>query len=490
MREKGNIPAEIKKFFEMFSGQTLLVKGAPGTGKTILSFEILKEVCEERNGLYLSTRVNPDKMHQLFPWIKDTVPAKNVVNATPSKLLKALGPPSSHRSGPVDFGTALNFFKMIYDDAEEMNNPMSVIDSWDALLGYLKIEEYGASLAQSICDFCRELGTHLIFVAETDDETPLDYIVDGVIRLARTDFPKEADGKEAFSPESETRTARQIELTKLRGVEVRQKNYVFTLEGGRFRYFPPRRQRQALGRVDVTPDVDKNHRSTGIKELDEIAGGLERGYLALFEIGSGVGRRYVPFIERIAVNLAAKNIGVVRVRSVGAGVPKSDEAISDADGVYNYVPRAWSVWQLSQLFPTRREYVDFLEATKKTSSEIVELPLMEARKEYAQYLEKVKKKHSGIAEFISLDTLEVLYGTDNTLKLLDEAIARAAENREVLVGIVKRGMKSLEMITKLANMHFVFKDLMGALFIYGVYPRTEFYNIDFSEKAVSLKPVI
>jgi len=43
---------EILRFFQMFPGQTLLIEGRPGTGKTILSLEILRE-----NGLYVSTRV-------------------------------------------------------------------------------------------------------------------------------------------------------------------------------------------------------------------------------------------------------------------------------------------------------------------------------------------------------------------------------------------------------------------------------------------------
>lgn len=482
LKKEENIPPEIERFFKMFPGQTLLIKGKPGTGKTILSFEILKDICEEQNGLYLSTRVSPDKLHQLFPWIKNIVPAKNVVNATPGKILKALGTSSSLRSCPFDFGTALNFFKMLYEDAEDMDNPMVVIDSWDALLGYLKLEDEGASLAQSLCDFCREVGTHLIFVAETDNETPLDYIVDGVISTEMTNIPKEPWNRGIYDSELVTRTARQIELNKLRGVSIKQKNYIFTLEDGRFKYFPPMLRRPILHEIDAAPDIDGDHRSTGIKELDKITGGLEKGYLTLFEVGHGVGLRYVPFIEQIAMNLATKNVGVVRVRSVGAALTKGFESVPMMKGLYNFVPQTWLMWRLSQLFPTTKEYIDFLEATKKTSSEIMELSLMEARKVYTDFLEKVKKKHSEIAEFIGLDTFEVLYGVDNTLKLIDEAIARAAENKEILVGVVKRGMRSIEMITRLVNAHFVFKDLMGALFIYGVQPRTELYNVAFSEK--------
>jgi KaiC/GvpD/RAD55 family RecA-like ATPase len=86
---EGNIPSEIKTFFRFFPGQTLLVKGNPGTGKTIFALETLKEICEEQNGLYFSTRATPDKLYEIFPWIRNVVPEKNVVNATSGKILKA-----------------------------------------------------------------------------------------------------------------------------------------------------------------------------------------------------------------------------------------------------------------------------------------------------------------------------------------------------------------------------------------------------------------
>jgi hypothetical protein len=106
-----------------------------------------------------------------------------------------------------------------------------------------------------------------------------------------------------------------------------------------------------------------------------------------------------------------------------------------------------------------------LEITKKEDHEIVKLSLMESRKEYLEFLEQLRKKHSTVVEFLGLDTLETLYGAENTLKLVDEAIARAVDNNEILIAVVKRGMKSVEMITKLASTHFVFKDIVGCLFI-------------------------
>jgi len=469
VRSETSIPSEIRSFFEMFPGQTLLIKGKPGTGKTILSFAILEEVCAERNGLYLSTRVTPDKLHRLFPWIKDVVPARNVVNATPSKIARAMGSSQSSRDGVFDFGTALDFFKVIYEDAEEMDNPMIVVDSLDGVLDCVKPEDRGASLTQSLCDFCHELGTHLILVSETDEQTALDYIVDGVVTLKDTEVYGQSLGDQVSSEQVETRTAREITIEKIRGIRREQKSYIFTLKDGKFEYFPPYR-RTIIPVLKPTADIDEDHRSSGIEDFDVITGGLEKGGLTLFVVEHGVGLQYIPFLDQIVVSLAAKGVGVVRTRSVGAALPKDQEVTKSVEGVYEFKPKAWLTWRLQKLFPTTGEYVDFLEKTRKDSSEVVELSLMESRKEYEDFLKKLRRKHSAVVEFIGLDTLEILYGADNAMKLLDEAIARANENRETFIGVVRRGMKSIEMITKLANNHFVFKDLIGSLFIYGVQP--------------------
>jgi len=489
MEKESNIPPEIGEFFELLPGQTLLIKGEPGTGKTILSLEILKEICEERNGLYLSTRVSPDKLYELFPWIKSIVPEKNIINATPKKIMKAVGFTSSLRDRGFDFGAALDFFKTLYEDAEEMDNPMVVIDSWDAVLNYLKLEDQGAALTQSLCEFCREVGTHLILVSETERQTSLDYIVDGVVTLLDTEVHGEAMGGQVYPKQLESRTAREMELNKLRGVKRKQKSYVFTLKDGRFRHFPPY-SRTAVLKLEPLPDIDEEHRSSGIKDLDEIAGGLERGGLTLFVIEHGVGLRYVPFLDQIAMSLATRNVGVVRIRSIGATLPRNSELVGSSGSVYQFRPKAWITWRLENLFPTAGEYVDFLEIAKKSSSEILELTLMESRKEYADFRGKVRKRHSEIVEFIGLDTFETLYGPDNALKLLDEAIDRAVENREMLIAVAKRGMKSIEMVTKLANNHFVFKDLAGSLFVYGVQPRTGLYNVSSNENGIHLTPVV
>ncbi|MBS7614568.1 hypothetical protein KEJ18_02385 [Candidatus Bathyarchaeota archaeon] len=83
----------------------MLIKGRPGSGKTIFAFEVLKEVCNERNGLYFSTRVTPEKLYALFPWIRKIIPEKNIVNATLNRMMKVFGSDFEAVKCPFDFGT-------------------------------------------------------------------------------------------------------------------------------------------------------------------------------------------------------------------------------------------------------------------------------------------------------------------------------------------------------------------------------------------------
>jgi len=473
----------------MFLGQTLLIKGKPGTGKTILSFEILREICEKRNGLYVSTRVTPEKLYSLFPWIENIVPERNVVNATPKRLNEALSSLKYFPSQPFDFDTALNFFKMLYEDAEEMDNPVVVIDSWDAILGSLNLQDNSVSFTQSICDFCHDVKTHLILISETDGPTDLDYIVDGIVTLLDTNVRGEATDGQPYLEHSKSRTLREIRIDKLRGVERRRKSYAFTLKNGRFRHFPPYDEMR-ITKIESLPDIDKMHRSSGIKDFDKITGGLKRGGLTLFVVEHGVGLRYVPFLDQIAINLSLKNIGVARLRSVGSALLKDYELAKRYEGIYFYKPESWITWRLEKLFPSAEEYRRFLKTIRKDKSDFMEFSLMEARKEYLDFLEKLKRKHSTVVEFLGLDTFEILYGAENTLKLLDEAITRALENNEILIAVAKRGMKSIEMIIQLAAAYFVFKDILGNLFIYGEQPRTGLYNISSDEKGIHLTPIV
>lgn len=151
----------------------------------------------------------------MFPWIDEIIPSNNVVNATQKMLLESLKNVCQEGSG---YEVVLDFFKTFLDQAEDMDDPMIVIDSWDAVINYTAhlLGDAQHSLEQNICEFARDMGIHMIFVSESADLMPLDYIVDGVATLRNVRITSSISSESR--PEGmTTRYAREIELDKLRG---------------------------------------------------------------------------------------------------------------------------------------------------------------------------------------------------------------------------------------------------------------------------------
>ncbi len=448
------IPREIKDFFSVESGQTLLIKGLPGTGKTTLALEIMNSLCEERNGMYISTRIDPRRLYAINPWVQEIVPPKNVVNATQGKLLESLKGMGKDLS---NYYAVLDFFKVFFDEAEEMDNPMIIIDSWDAVLNYTShiIGTSRSSFEQNICEFARDLDTHLIFVSEFESVMPLDYIVDGVVTMEQFSLPGYAQGS------MRTRHVRQIKLDKLRGVEIGQKNYTVTLHNGRFRFFEPYRDqndaRIANDGVRV-PDPKGDRISTGIPDLDIVSGGLKHGSCNVLEIDHGVGKRYYQILTALASNALRNGRGVFILPSIGYQLSSQDIfvptnlVVSQPEGDD---PVAWG-----------EELVEKWNALRA-------------------------KTGRPILNIIGLDAIEFAFGYKAVLNLANIMIRNWKEKNDINVLVVKSGQESMNMAVHTADTYLLVNELNGGLCLYGIIPRTEPYNMLLEDRnRISLTPIV
>jgi KaiC/GvpD/RAD55 family RecA-like ATPase len=449
-----SIPREIRDFFQVEKGQTLLIKGLPGTGKTTLALEIMNSLCEDRNGMYISTRVDPRRLFAINPWIKEVLRPKNVVNATQTKLLESLKGMGKDLS---NYYAVLDFFKVFFEETEEMDNPMIIIDSWDAVLNYTAhlIGESQHSFEQNICEFARDLDTHLIFVSEFANVLPLDYIVDGVVTMEQFRLPGYAKGS------MRTRYVRQIKLDKLRGVEIGQKTYTVTLHEGRFRFFEPYREhKDALIASDGVrvPDLSKDRISTGIPDLDTVTGGLKYGSCNVLEIDHGVGKRYYQILTALASNAIKNGRGVCILPSLGYQLSSRDifvptnVIVSQPEGED---PVAWGK-DLLQKWDVLRE---------STGRPILNI--------------------------IGLDAIEFAFGYKAVLNLTNRMIRNWKETNDINVLVVKSGQESINMAIHTADTYILVNELNGGLFLYGVIPRTEPYNMLLEDRnRISLTPMV
>jgi len=454
------IPSEIHDFFGVEEGQTLLIKGMPGTGKTTLALEIMNSVCKKMNGMYISTRVNPLRVYAMFPWIEEIIPSSNVVNATQKMLIESLKNVSKEGSS---YEVVLDFFKTFLDQAEDMDDPMIVIDSWDAVINYTVhiLKDAQHSLEQNICEFARDMGIHLIFVGESADLMPLDYIVDGVVTLKNVRMAEPLSGENR--PEGmTTRYAREIELDKLRGVEIKQRIYTCTLHGGRFRYFEPSLE-NISPQISILSDVDRiadpcdECISTGISDFDSITGGLEFGSCNVLEIDHGVGKRYYQVLTALASNSVKNGRAVHIVPSIGYQLTPRDV----------FVPSNVMVLEpggdRDQWYETLFKHWDSLR--ERTGRPILNV--------------------------MGLDSMEFAFGYERMLNATSRMFQKWKEASDVNVVVVKSGQKSIRMTSHIADTYFVIKELNGGLCLYGLIPRTEPHYMVWDEKRnIRLVPIV
>ena len=296
---ESRIPPELREALSAGMGYSLLIKGEPGTGKTMLAFEILNEF-GGNNAVYLSTRVSIPALYTQFPWLEERRGAFNVIDATKLFISSRAFP------RPRSFSEVLH--KELVETQPE-KPAILVLDSWEALTSEEKeekVEALEATIIDAIRHYATEYKMNLILISERTETTPLDYIVDGIVECSRISV--------------DYRRAREILLKKLRGVRISQHKYGYTLEGGRFRTFGPfeRRKVDKPRKVEIVPSSD-TYISTGVKELDLIlGGGLSIGSTALVEYGDDLSLLgYQSIIAHMIINCIQQGTHVVKIPSSG-----------------------------------------------------------------------------------------------------------------------------------------------------------------------------
>ena len=291
------IPPELGDALSAGGGYSLLIKGEPGTGKTMLAFEILNEFGGE-NAIYLSSRVSLPAIHNQFPWLEERAGFLSMVDATKLYISSKAFP----RAHPIS--------DILQRKMEEAEKPATlVIDSWEAIASEAKkekIEALEAAITDLIRNYATEYKMNLILISERLETTPLDYIVDGIVELSRISI--------------DYRRAREMVLKKLRGVRIDQHKYGFTLNGGRFRFFGPfqRRKIEKPRRVEIVPNTATNI-STGCVEIDRILdGGLSKGSTTIVEYGDDLSLLgYQSIVAHIIINSIQQGNYCVKIPSSG-----------------------------------------------------------------------------------------------------------------------------------------------------------------------------
>ncbi len=467
------IPSEILEFMAE-TGQTLIVKGDAGTGKTTFVFELLNELAGEH--LYVSTRISPEKVYRQLPWLKGTVAPENIISAVPTSSF-------FDRADVFLFSTDMpslpDTLKLIYEKLSEKEGYKTVvIDSWDAVVQRLKSPKTlqtekkwtREELESIILDTVKIKNANLIMVLEQYAKTPLDYQADGLVTLSKSEL--------------EGRRNREVAIEKLRGVKIGRHKYSFSLRKGRYKAYHPLPELYCgpLEAREPVPETE-NHLSTGIADFDALIGeGYQRGSVNLIEVERGVGVAYYPLILSTTVNQLLKDRGVLIMP------PEGQRPQTFARFHTNYLgeEKVKSLVRILEM-PRMRMETEAMEPESKpgvvqlTGTSIIEDLDVALVSQTLRELSDATDDEP-ILELLGLDTLEQSYGVREAEKFTGIRVADILGSNNVGLLIAKEGQQLGERIGQFVSTHWKVTNLNGAICIYGVVPRTGIYCIQCEEQ--------
>ncbi len=485
VRRETGIPEELLQFFASPGGHSLIVKGAAGTGKTTFALQLAEELGEDARAFYMSIRVSDASLYRQFPWLENQrerlkiagerasraegTPAGKVDRTELHKLegrveMGQEGDESYGKHGEgeaasdsliFDLGSDLPEIDLAYDEVER-NLPkptLVLVDSIDGLS-----ERYGIVASKLINTLQRDLvekgNARVVYVLESSGETRLDYLGDGVISFR--------------SEEHSGRRLRNMTIEKLRGTEIRQHRYIYTLKDGRILAFTNRLPMPAARSSPwvAVPDLADGSASWGYEALDRIAGGLRAGAMVALEIDADVPRVHVDAIKAgILCNFAALGRGVAYVPAQKS----SAELVRDWLGPYvseaDFDDRV-RVFESSPL--------GTLEGGKNALH--MEGSNVDADMKWSNVEYRLPGSKHPFLSFVAFDTLESVYGED-VFDQMTGHLSSVRRSRDLFIGHVSPMTKSTQKLANLAHVHLRVQNVNGSILLFGQKPFTELFSL-------------
>ncbi len=437
---------EVEAALKSMEGYTILLKGAPGTGKTTFAITLLERMCTGDNkGAYISTRIDPAALYKQFPGLEERIPVKNVIDATQSEF--------SESPSQVLYEDLTGFLRSVYSVVAEEDVTILILDSWDAVSFQIGKENQGIEkLETSMLDIARKTKTHLVLITEYAEERRLDYLVDAILRLEK----EQIDG----------RVVRRVFIDKMRGFKVPRNNYPFSLEGGGFTHFVTTASELGRGRHRRIREEELPHGnySTGIEDMDTIIGGYPRGSFVLLELmDDSISQSYRSVLYHTISNFLLNDHGVLYMPEDGFYSSSVKRFLMD----YVSVEELAKNLRMPTVSDTESEDPCLFHIGADVES---------VRKYLDMHFDIYKSLKKPVLHVLGLTALNI-YDEAEIRKMLLDFVSWVKTTEDVLIGVLKPSAKLKSEIRELADVHLRFIPINGTLNFYGVKPHTVIYNI-------------
>ena len=447
-------PIEIKKALSSPIGFTLLIKGQAGTGKTSLALALLVNTI---NAIYLTSRLSPPSLLKQFPWLKDHNCKDDLIDASNLGFIDESMVAKFKKK--IVFHNAPEFLLKIVEITEKMEHGTIIIDSWDAIIekDLKEPQEILQKVEPFLMELVRQKNYNLVLITEDKTHDYLDYLADGVVILEDIRLGMHR--------------IRTIGMKKVRGVKCSQPEYVFSLNNGRFQYFP----RFSLIYPSIMikppsfPDPNMNYVSTGIGDFDNLlGGGFKKGSWNLFEITHSVGQNYFAVLQPFLINHLNLNRGIVCILPEGLslkGFLKNLAGFTNEDEIKKQIIN----------FTFQEEKVEGVEQI--VLDENIDNTFTNLRK--AQI--KLEKSFPGpVLTFIGIDNLAHMYEPKELQKNLSKEVAlrKTEDNLTITLASVAQE-KIVKTLGHMVTNHWKLETYNKCLIFHGIQPETELYAVTY-----------